>query len=121
MSRQSKLAEQIRRELSVLIQMEIRDPRLGMVTVSAVELSRDYAYAKIYFTVFEEDKVADSLGVLEASAGFLRKQLSSRISMRSLPKLTFYYDESVARGRKLSSLIETAVTQDKQKHKDEHQ
>ena len=114
MSRQSRLAEQIRRELSNVIQMQIRDPRLGMVTVSAVELSRDYSVAKVFFTVFEEDKVQDSKKVLEGSAGFLRKHLASQLSMRSLPRLTFSHDESVERGRRISSLIDDARASDSQ-------
>lgn len=115
MSRQSKLAEQIRRELSVLIQMELRDPRLGMVTLTAVELTRDYSLAKVFFTVFEEDKVDDSLAVLQSSSGFLRHALRDRISMRSLPQLQFRFDTSIDRARKISSLIDQAVAQDKNK------
>lgn len=112
MSRQSRLAEQIRRELSNVVQMEIRDPRMGMVTISAVELSRDYSVAKVYFTVLEDDKIQESKKVLEGSAGFLRKYLASQISMRSLPRLTFFYDESIERGRHLSALIDNARAKD---------
>ena len=113
MSRQSRLAEQIKRELSVLIQMELRDPRIGMVTISAVEVSRDLSLAKVYFTVFETEKIAASLKVLDASSGFLRKQLSNSLSMRSLPRLSFYHDESIERGRRVSSMIDTALAQDR--------
>lgn len=114
MSRQSRLAEQIRRELSNVVQMEIRDPRMGMVTISAVELSRDYSVAKVYFTVLEDDKIKDSKKVLEGSAGFLRKHLASQISMRTVPRLTFSYDESIERGRHLSALIDNARAKDEQ-------
>lgn len=114
MSRQSRLAEQIRRELSNVVQMEIRDPRMGMVTISAVELSRDYSVAKVYFTVLEDDKIEESKKVLEGSAGFLRKHLASQMSMRSLPRLTFAYDVSIERGRHLSALIDNARAKDEQ-------
>ncbi len=113
MSRPSRLAEQIKRELSVVIQMELRDPRMGMVTVSAVEVSRDLSVAKIYFTVFEQDKIEASRKVLEASSGFLRKHLASTISVRSLPRLAFYFDESIGRGSRVSALIDDAVAKDK--------
>jgi len=112
MSRQSRLAEQIRRELSNLVQLELRDPRMGMVTISAVDLSRDYSVAKVYFTVLEEDKVKPSKKALESAAGFLRKGLASKLSMRSLPRLTFFHDTSIERGRHLTSLIAEARAKD---------
>ena len=113
MSRQSRLAEQIKRELSSVIQMEIRDPRIGMVTLSAVDVSRDLSVAKVYFTVFEQEKIKASKKVLEASEGFLRKKLSSKLSLRSLPRLAFYFDESIERGSRLSALIDDAMEKDK--------
>jgi len=112
MSRQSRLAEQIRREISNVVQLEIRDPRLGMVTITAVELSRDYSVAKVFFTVFEDDKKNDSQKVLEGSAGFLRKHIAALISMRITPRLVFVYDESIERGRHLSALIDNARAKD---------
>jgi len=68
--------------------------------------------AKVFFTVFEDDKIEDSKKVLEGSAGFLRKHLSTKLSLRSLPRLTFFYDESIERGRHLSALIDTAIAKD---------
>lgn len=112
MSRNDRLAEQIRRELSVIIQMEMRDPRLGMVSVSAVELSRDMSFAKVFFTVLKVEDKEVTAQVLNKSAGFLKKQLSDRMLIRVLPKLNFVYDESVERGRKLSSLIDQAISSD---------
>ena len=120
MSRQSRLAEQIRRELSLVVQMELRDPRLGsMTTISAVELSRDLSVAKVFFTVFEEEKIKDTKAALESASGFLRKHLANTLSMRALPKLTFFYDESVARGRHISSLIDGAISNDKDQRADD--
>lgn len=120
MSRQSRLAEQIQRDLSELIQMELNDPRLGMVTITDVELSRDLSVAKVYFTVLEEDKKKSSKKALESAAHFLRKHLAHRISVRSMPNLNFYYDESIERGSRISSMIDKAVADDKAKsHTDE--
>lgn len=115
MSRKARLAEQISRELSGVIQMEMRDPRLGMVTITAVELSRDLSVAKVHYTVFEEDKKTSTQKVLESSEGFLRKHLASTLSIRSLPRLAFYYDESIERGSRISSMIDKAVADDKLK------
>ena len=115
MSRKPRLAEQIRRELSSVIQMEMRDPRLGMVTITDVELSRDLSVAKIHYTVFEEDKKASTQKALEHSEGFLRKHLANILSIRSLPRLSFYYDESIERGSRISSMIDKAVSDDKLK------
>lgn len=115
MSRKPRLAEQIKRELSGLIQMEMRDPRLGMVTITNVELSRDLSFAKVHYTVFEEDKKTSTQKVLESSEGFLRKHLASTLSIRSLPRLAFYYDESIERGSRISSMIDKAVADDKLK------
>ncbi len=119
MSRQSRLAEQIKRELSQLIQLEVRDPRLGMVTISAVELSRDYSVAKVFFTVFEDDKKKDSVKVLEGSSNFLRKMLGQSLSLRTVPRLSFLYDESIERGSRISSLIDEAVADDQQRKGEE--
>ena len=119
MSRTDRLAQQIQRELSTLIQLEIKDPRLGMVTVSAVDLSRDLSLAKVFITVMDlgtetsEDTLAESLKVLERASGFLKKQLGARLILRAVPQLKFFYDESIARGRHLSSLIDSAVSNDK--------
>lgn len=98
-----------------MIQMEMRDPRLGMVTITAVELSRDLSVAKVHYTVFEEDKKTSTHKVLESSEGFLRKHLASILSIRSLPRLAFYYDESIERGSRISSMIDKAVADDKLK------
>lgn len=132
-SRLQRVGDQVRRELASLIQLEIRDPRIGMVSITAVKVSRDLAYADVYVTVLgqiEKDIVSqlgkqDDLGDLEAleikenikalnnAAGYLRTLLAKKISLRTTPKLKFHYDGSVARGQYLSSLIDTAIASDK--------
>lgn len=113
-SRTRRIGEQIQRELAQLIQQELQDPRLGMVTVSAVEVSRDLANAKVFITVLGEGAdVQASLKVLNKAAGFLRHELGRRLILRSLPALRFVYDASLERGNRLSSLIDRAMAEDK--------
>jgi len=117
-SRTQKVADQLQRELATLIQLELKDPRLGMVTVSAVEVSRDLAYADVYVTVLEQQGKAErelTLQILGHAAGFLRRRLGRLIQLRLVPELRFHYDESIARGKRLSALIDQAVSEDQQR------
>ncbi|MDR9435418.1 MAG: 30S ribosome-binding factor RbfA [Thiohalophilus sp.] len=116
-SRTRRIGEQMQRELATLIQQEIQDPRLGMVTVSAVEVSRDLAHAKVFITVLDDQQqdIAASLDVLNRASGFLRHELGRRMILRTVPVLRFVYDESMARGNALSQLIDEAVKSDKQR------
>lgn len=109
-SRTLRVADQIQRELAVLIQQEIMDPRIGMITVTGVEITRDYAYAKVFYTTLggAEDTQVAAEG-LKRAAGFLRSQLANKIRLRVTPQLQFVYDESIERGVKLSKLIDEAV------------
>jgi ribosome-binding factor A len=107
------VGEQLQRELATLIRDEINDPRIGMVSVSAVEVSRDLSHAKVYFsTLGAREDAAASLQVLEGAAGFLRHQLGSRLAMRHVPQLHFKPDHSLEEGARLSALIDTAVRAD---------
>jgi ribosome-binding factor A len=116
-SRTRRLGEQFQRELARLIQQEMKDPRLGMVTVSGVEISRDLAYAKVFVTVMGDAPVVeDTLQTLQGAAGFLRTQLAHSVRVRTMPVLRFVYDESVARGARLSRLIDEAVAEDDEHH-----
>lgn len=105
-----RIAEQIQRELAGLIRLELKDPRVGMVTLTDVEVTADYAHAKVFFTTLgtREQIEAASAG-LNHAAGFLRHELGQRIKLRSIPQLHFIYDESVERGVRLSQLIDEAV------------
>ena len=107
--RPQRLGDQIQRELSDLLQRELRDPRVAMITVTAVDVSPDFSHAKVLFTLFEKEKLADTLAGLKRSAGFLRSQLAKRIKLYTTPELRFEYDESVERGDRLSRLIDSAV------------
>ena len=114
--RADRVADAMRRELAQLIQQEVRDPRVGMVNVNDVEVSRDLSTAKVYVTLVGEDDPAaikDSMDVLNRAAGFLRSQLARAIQMRTIPRLQFRYDETSVRGQELSALIDKAVKADK--------
>lgn len=119
--RADRVADAMRRELSQLIQREVRDPRVGMVNVNDVEVSRDLSFAKVFVTLVGEDDPAaikDSMDALNKAAGFLRSQLARAIQMRTIPRLQFRYDETSVRGQQLSALIDRAVKEDRQ-HRDD--
>ena len=122
-----------------MIQREVRDPRVGMVSVTGVDVSRDLAHAKIYVTVLnslsgseeindstlsqpgELDKleIEENLKALNRAAGFLRTLLAKRLKLRTVPKLQFHFDGSVERGHQLSSLIDDALAADRKIHNDD--
>lgn len=112
--RTGRVAEQIQRELAELIQMEVKDPRVGLVTLTGVEVTQDYAHAKVYFTTMKSaDQAPKAQAGLEHAAGFLRSQLAHRMKLRIMPQLHFIYDVSVEHGVRLSQLIDEAVASDK--------
>ena len=107
--RPQKVADLIQRELSDLLRREVRDPRVGMVTLTSVDVSPDLSHAKVFFTILEKDKKDETTKGLQRAASFLRSQLSHRMSMYTTPELRFVYDESVERGDRLSRLIDSVV------------
>lgn len=116
-SRTQRIGDQMQRELAQLIQREIKDPRLGLVTLTGIDVSRDLAHAKVYFTVMGKDDAASialNQEILQEAAGYLRMLLGKAIKLRTIPQLHFHYDESVRRGARLSALIERAVAEDRQ-------
>ncbi len=121
-SRTQRIGDQMQRELAQLIQREVKDPRLGLITITAVDVSRDLSHAKVFITVMgkddDEDAVKSSLRILNDASGFLRMQLGKAMKLRTVPQLHFNYDASVRRGVELTSLIERAVAEDR-KHSDE--
>lgn len=109
--RTRRVGEQIQRELATLLHEDIKDPRLGMVSVSGVEVSRDLAHARVYVTVLGDEKaVEDSLGVLVRAAGFLRHRLGEQMHIRHVPQLQFFYDRSLEEGARMDALIDAAVS-----------
>ena len=112
--RSERVAGSLRRELAQLIQMELKDPDVGFIGLSDVEVSRDLAHAKVYITVFESEKAASSLKALKRAAGFLRSRLGQKMRIRSVPELHFHHDASVETGARMDSLIEEAVASDRE-------
>lgn len=111
--RSRRIAEQVQRELSDIIRLELKDPRVGMITLTGVEVTPDNAQARVYFTLLgDASKVAETTAGLQRAAGFLRSQLARRIKLRMVPELQFKYDASVERGARLSQLIDAAVAED---------
>ena len=109
-ARQARLADQIQRELAELVRLEVRDPRVGLVTFTGVELSRDGSHAKVFFTALGPASGAETAREgLQRAAGFLRSELAHRLTTRGVPELHFHYDESVERGVRLARLIDEAV------------
>ena len=118
-SRTDRVGEQYQREIAMIIQREIKDPRLSMATVSAIEVSRDLAYAKVFVTFFEEDpeKLKLSLKILNDAAGFIRSLMGKRVRARIMPELRFMHDPSLNEGIRMSRLVDEAIRNDQLKDK----
>lgn len=116
-SRTQRIGDQMQRELSELIRREVKDPRVGLVTITAVDVSRDLGHAKVFITVMGQDDNAEvvkqNTSILNDAAGFLRMQLGKAMKLRTVPQLHFSYDASIRRGAELSALIERAVAEDR--------
>lgn len=115
-SRTQRVAQQIQRDLADLIRNDLKDPRVGMVSIISVDVSRDLAHAKVYITSLTAENHAEIIKVLQGAAGFLRRELGKRLMIRIIPQLHFFYDESIERGSHLSSLIDEAVASDQARH-----
>ncbi|SDY70443.1 ribosome-binding factor A [Evansella caseinilytica] len=104
--RANRVGEQIKKELTEIIQRELKDPRIGFVTVTAVEVTGDLQQATAYITVFgDEDQRAKTLQGLAKATGFIRSEIGQRIQLRKTPELTFKFDESIERGNRIEELL----------------
>lgn len=108
-TRLRRVADQIQRELSDLIHSEVKDPRIGMVTLTGVDVSSDLAHAKVYFTSLTDQQHEETRQGLQRAAGFLRSKLGPRLRIHNTPELHFHYDASIEEGVRLSKLIDEAV------------
>lgn len=107
--RSQRVADQIQRELAMIIQREIKDPRVHMVSITGVEVTRDLAHAHVFVTTLDDAHRDDVVEALNHAAGFLRHELGSRMRMRSIPDLKFSYDESIERGMQMDRLLDELV------------
>ncbi|GIP43783.1 ribosome-binding factor A [Paenibacillus sp. J45TS6] len=111
--RTGRVSEQIKKEISILIQTELKDPRIGFVTVTGVDLTNDLSQAKIYLSVFGDDEQKNnSLKALDKANGFLRSELGKRIKLRHVPELIFKIDESIEYGSRIEKLLTEIDTKD---------
>lgn len=118
-TRSDRVSDAIQRLLGKLIPQEVRDPRVGMVNINDVKVTRDMAYAKVYVTfvgVDSDEQGQESAAILNKASGFLRSLLAKELSMRTVPRLQFIYDKTSIRGQQLSSLIDRAVADDRARH-----
>lgn len=112
-SRSQRVVEQIQRELAELIRTEVKDPRVGFITLTGVEITPDYAHAKVFFTSMTgEESVPGILVGLRRASGFLRRELGRKVRIHTTPELHFVYDRSVEEGSRMSRLIDDVVRED---------
>jgi len=116
-SRIQRINQQVQRELAIVLQREIKDPRLGMVTVTEVDVSKDLNYAKVYVTFFglEDKPIEEKIGVLNHAMPYIRSLMASRVNLRVVPEFRFLHDHSLNEGVRMSSLTTAAVRSDEAK------
>ena len=100
-----RINDVLHKDLAILIRDKCKDPRIGFVTITNVEVTNNLAFARIYVTVLEDNKVEQSIEILNKAAGFLRTELSHMAILRIIPKLKFVYDGSVASGKRIEELL----------------
>jgi ribosome-binding factor A len=106
-NRPQRLGDQIREEIGVLLQREVKDPGIGFTTITWVKVSADLMVARIYYTVLGDARAKkEAARALERASPFLRRQVAARLRLRRAPELAFEYDESVARGERIEQLIQ---------------
>ena len=112
--RAHRVGDQIQRELADLLRNEVKDPRVGPVTITGVDVSADLSHAKVRFThLAGKEKARDAVDALARTGGFLRSQLARRLDLYSVPQLHFEYDDSIESGMRISKLIDEAIAADK--------
>ncbi|WP_394174138.1 30S ribosome-binding factor RbfA [Thalassotalea litorea] len=116
-ARTDRVAQQIQKEVATILQREIKDPRLSMMTVSGVEVTRDLAYAKVFVTFFNDDQeqIDTAMKVVADAAGYVRSLLAKRLRARIMPQIRFEYDKSLVEGVRMSTLVDKAVSEDKRR------
>ena len=112
--RARRVGDEIQRELAEILRDEVKDPRVGRVTITAVEVTSDLSHAKVFVThLAGREHAAEAVTGLQHTAGFLRSALSHRLSLYSVPQLHFAYDDSIEAGMRMSQLIDEAVSADR--------
>ncbi|MCL1058331.1 30S ribosome-binding factor RbfA [Shewanella gelidimarina] len=119
-SRTRRIAQQLQQELAQVLQRDMKDPRIGFVTVNDVDVSRDLSYAKVYVTFFEEDEslVKQKVQALDDAAGYIRSLVAGRMKLRVMPELRFIYDSSLVEGMRMSNLVSRVISNDAAKQQE---
>jgi ribosome-binding factor A len=119
-SRPQRVGQEMQKELAIILQREVKDPRIVMVTVSGVELSRDLAYAKVFVTFLDdsEESVQEGLNALHDASGYIRMLLGKAMRLRVIPELTFSYDNSLVEGMRMSNLLSKVIKDDESRRVD---
>lgn len=116
-SRTERVAQQVQQEIAMILQRDFKDPRVGWVTVSAVEVSKDLAYVTVFVTLLgqedQEDKVQETIAILNNAKGFFRSELGKRMRLRIVPEVKFEYDNSLVTGIEMSRKVDAAINKDK--------
>ncbi|HEY0211907.1 30S ribosome-binding factor RbfA [Acerihabitans sp.] len=115
-SRTQRVAQEMQKEIAIILQREIKDPRVGMATVSGVEMSRDLAYAKVFVTFLNDNdpqQIKIGITALQDACGFIRSLLGKAMRLRVVPELTFSYDNSLVEGMRMSNLVSQVVQKDR--------
>lgn len=121
-SRADRVAQELQKEVAVILQREVKDPRIGMVTVSDVEISRDLAYAKVFVTFLfdnDEDVVKRGLEGLEKASPYIRSLLGKAMRLRIVPALQFVYDYSLVEGMRMANLVTQTIRSDEARQVEE--
>ncbi|MBE1277523.1 30S ribosome-binding factor RbfA [Enterovibrio baiacu] len=117
-SRTQRVSQQVQKEIALILQREIKDPRIGMVTVSGVDVSRDLAYAKVHVTFLTtgDQTAEEGLEALNEQAWYVRTLLGKAIRLRITPEVIFIFDQSLTEGMRISNLVSQAVKSDEERH-----
>ena len=120
--RSDRVAQELQKEIAIILQREVKDPRIGMVTVSDVEVSSDLAMQKCCHILFDHDEVAIAQGMkgLEKAAPYIRSLVGKAMRLRIVPEIRFFYDQSLVEGMRMSNLVTNVVREDEKKHVEEN-
>lgn len=119
-SRSQRVAQEMQKEIAIILQREVKDPRVSMTTVSGIELSKDLAYAKVFVTFLndnDEDAIKIGLQALGDASGFIRMLLGKAMRLRIIPEITFAYDNSLVEGMRMSNLVTSVIKEDHMRRK----
>lgn len=110
-----RLAEEFKKEISVILKDEVKDPRIGFVSVVSVQVSGDLRHAKVFVSVLgDESAVKDTMDSLKKATGFVRREVAQRIQLRYTPEIDFIYDDSIVHGARISKLLHECIPEVKQ-------